>query len=183
MNGFLENQVPLWEKIGQESVYSNEFYSICENDFRHPFDGRRGKFLVIDINESVQIFAETTDGKVILVEQFRFGSGKLSIELPGGRLEKGEDIIAGAKRELFEETGYAGQNAKISAILYPNPAFQVNKMYAVHIANCSKVAPTHFDEMEELATITVAKSDLVQLVKSNKIKNSITLSAIISCIL
>jgi 8-oxo-dGTP pyrophosphatase MutT (NUDIX family) len=167
-----------WERLSQKSIYTHKFCAIYEREFQHPIDNRKGNFLVIDICDSVQIIAETAANEIILVEQFRFGCGELSLEMPAGRLDEGENVIAGAERELLEETGYAGQNAKIIAELRPNPAFQMNKTYAVHIGECEKISQTNFDELEELATIIVTKNELINLVKCDKIKNSLTLSAI-----
>jgi 8-oxo-dGTP pyrophosphatase MutT (NUDIX family) len=167
-----------WKKLRQKSVYAHEYCTLYENEFQHPIDGRRGNFLTIDICDSVQIIAETANNGIILVEQFRFGSGEFSLEIPAGRLEKDEDIIACARRELLEETGYAGRDAKIIAALCPNPASQINQTYVVHMVQCEKISPTNFDEMEELATGIVTRDGLVNLIRDNKIRNSLTLSAI-----
>jgi 8-oxo-dGTP pyrophosphatase MutT (NUDIX family) len=170
-------KIPLWEKLWKKMVYKHKFCAVYENKFRHPTDKREGIFLSIDTCDSVQIIAETVENKILLVQQFRFGSERLSLEFPAGRLENGEDIIGCAKRELFEETGYAGQNAEIIATLYHSPAVQMNKTYVVHITNCTQISQPHFDEMEEIATLVVTKAELINFIKSGEITSSIALSA------
>ncbi|MDR2340843.1 MAG: NUDIX hydrolase [Puniceicoccales bacterium] len=170
-------KISLWEKLWKKMVYGHKFCTVYENKFRHPMDKREGIFLSIDICDSVQIIAETPENKILLVQQFRFGSEELSLEFPAGRLEKDEDIIGCAGRELFEETGYAGQNAKIIAVLYQSPAVQANKTYVVHIANCRQISQPHFDEMEEITTLVATKAELINSIKSGEITSSIALSA------
>ncbi|MDR1256087.1 MAG: NUDIX hydrolase [Puniceicoccales bacterium] len=178
MNITLDAEVPAWEKLWQKPVYEHEFCTLYESKFRHPIDGREGIFLTNDTCDSVQIVAETIEKKFLLVQQFRFGNEKLSLELPAGRMERGEDIIACAERELLEETGYAGQNAKIIGTLYNSPAIQQNRTYVVHVAECRRTSPTNFDEMEELATLIISRDGLINLIKSGKIESCIALSAI-----
>ncbi|MDR2721114.1 MAG: NUDIX hydrolase [Puniceicoccales bacterium] len=170
-------EISSWEKLWKKMTYGNKFCTVYENKFRHPTDKREGIFLSIDICDSVQIVAETVENKLLLVQQFRFGSEKLSLEFPAGRMEKGENIIGCAGRELLEETGYVGQNAEIIATLYQSPAVQTNKTHVVYIAKCKQVSFPHFDEMEEMITLIVTKVELVNLIKSGAITSSITLSA------
>ncbi|MDR3274250.1 MAG: NUDIX hydrolase [Puniceicoccales bacterium] len=177
LSGIANAKVPIWEKLWQKIAYKNKFCTMCDNKFQHPVDGREGIFFSIDICDSVQIVAETRENKVLLVRQFRFGSEKLSLELPAGRMEKDEDIIACARRELLEETGYDGKNARIIATLHQNPAVQVNKTHIVHMEKCEQISQPHFDEMEELATLIVPKDELINLIRSDEIDNSLTLSA------
>jgi 8-oxo-dGTP pyrophosphatase MutT (NUDIX family) len=169
--------IPSWEKLWKKSVYEHKFCTVCENKFRHPLDKREGIFLTIEICDSVQVIAETIENKLLLVQQFRFGSEELSLEFPAGRMENGEDVIACAERELLEETGYSGRDAEIIATFYQNPAMQTNKTHVVRVAKCEQISRPCFDEMEELITLTVAKVELVNFIKSGKITNSITLSA------
>jgi ADP-ribose pyrophosphatase YjhB (NUDIX family) len=57
-----------------------------------------------------------------MVNQYRFGLGKLSLELPGDMMDRGENIIEAAQRQLEKETGFCGELAKVIAKLYPNLA-------------------------------------------------------------
>src|SRR4051812_19123690 len=65
-------------------------------------------FYVLHLADAVSVVATTTDHRLILVRQFRAGSGRDSLETPGGLLDPGEDPLAAGARELLEETGYVG---------------------------------------------------------------------------
>lgn len=73
------------------------------------FDGSESMYEKVKRKDTVSIIAVTEDEKVIVIEQEQSGVGK-SIGLPGGRVENGEDVLEGAKRELSEETGYGSDD-------------------------------------------------------------------------
>jgi ADP-ribose pyrophosphatase len=63
------------------------------------------------------------DGKIILVKQFRYPLQKTLLELPAGKLDKGEDPLLCASRELEEETGYKSKNIKKLGAIYTAPGY------------------------------------------------------------
>src|SRR6185503_21228824 len=72
-----------------------------------------GNFLdatILEFNAWANIVALTKDGQVVLVRQYRHGVCDVLLEFPGGVVERGEDPVEGAKRELLEETGYSSSN-------------------------------------------------------------------------
>jgi ADP-ribose pyrophosphatase len=64
-------------------------------------------FYRVELPEWAQVFAVTDDGRVAMIEQYKHGPGVVSLELPAGYLEPGEDPEVAARRELREETGLA----------------------------------------------------------------------------
>ncbi len=166
-----------WKKLSEKKLNDYGFCQTLQRTFQHPNKKVSGNFIVLNCCDSVQMIAETEDKKIILVNQFRFGSEELSLELPAGRLEKNESPIEGAIRELREETGYAGNNPQILAILYTNPAIIKNKIYVVKIENCKKLYTPSFDQFEAIETQIVDKIQIEQLISDKKITNCITISA------
>src|SRR5690349_12325827 len=89
--------------------------------FRSVRTGHAHDFYITEVADGVHTIAVTPDDRVVLVRQFRAGSGRDSLETPGGLLEPGEDPAAAGARELLEETGYAGDPGEWLGILRPNP--------------------------------------------------------------
>ena len=96
-------------------------------------------FYVIETPDVGVIIAITTDRQIVLVRQYRHGWGGPVLELPAGRIEAGEDAIGGCLRELREETGYSGGQARLLRTVSPNPMRYANRM---HIVLVDGVRPT-----------------------------------------
>lgn len=129
-------------------------------------------------NDWVQVAAITEEGKIVLVNQFRFGVKRNSWELSGGVIEKGEDPVKAALRELEEETGYVAKSAKLAASFSPNPAIQNNKAHVVIAEGCRKLHPVNWDANEEIEVMEVDPSKLDAMIESGEIYHSIAINGI-----
>ena len=85
------------------------------------------------------------DGKIILVKQFRYPLQKTLIELPAGKLDKGEDPLVCATRELEEETGYKAKEIKKLGEIYTAPGYCTE---VLHIYSASGLTPGNHNREE-----------------------------------
>ena len=136
-------------------------------------------FVVIDCVNWVNVIAVTPDEHLVMIEQYRHGSNTVELEIPGGMIDAGDGSpTAAALRELREETGYAGENARLLGQVFPNPAIMSNTCFTVMVENCRCVHPVEFDHGEDLLTRLVPVSDVPGLVASGKIKHSLVVAAL-----
>ena len=104
--------------------------------------------------------ATTDNEQLVAVRQFRFGIEALSLEVPAGVMEPGEDPLETGVRELREETGFVGDQAELLGWVYPNPAIQTNRCFVIGVRNARRVADTEWDEHEELQTELIPWSEI-----------------------
>ncbi len=123
-----------WQKTKQELVY-NGYRKITKKTFKLP-NGKIADFDTYQENNTVCILAITKKHEVILAKQFRPGPEKILLELPGGGIEKKETPLATAKRELLEETGYAGDFKFVRKSLHCGYSNRVR--YNFVAINCEK---------------------------------------------
>jgi len=150
------------------------------SDFKlSPRTGREHDFYVLDSVDWVNVIAVTPDQKLVMVEQYRHGSNTIELEVPGGMMDRHEiDPVATAVRELREETGYEGENARLLGRIHSNPAILSNQTYTVLIENCRLQHGVEFDHGEDLETRLVPVADIPKLVAEEAIGHSLVVVAL-----
>ena len=173
-----ENFPSKWSVIKDELHSDCRIFQVHKRKMRRESDHKVGDFYVIDTNDWVNVLAITTDQKIILVRQFRYGTEGYSLEPPGGVIEKGESPIDAGERELLEETGFSGKNPRIIGNVFPNSAIMSNCCHYLMLTDVEKLSDVSFDPHEELETVQVPISELQNLVKKGEISHSLALNAI-----
>jgi len=130
--------------------------------------------VILDTVNWVNVVATTADGNLVMIEQFRHGSGTVELEIPGGMMDPHDaSPEAAGIRELREETGYAGENPRIIGEILPNPAIMSNTCFTVMVENSRCLHPVEFDHGEDLITRLVPIDDIPDLVSTGKIRHSL----------
>lgn len=167
-----------WNIIEDELHAECRIFDVHKRKMVRDSDKKKGDFYVIDTNDWVNVLAVTAEQNIILVRQFRYGTQKYSLEPPGGVIEQGEDPVLAGQRELLEETGYSGEDAKIIGTVFPNAAIMSNRCYFLLLKDVKKTNDVSFDPHEELETVKVPVKQLQELVKSGEISHSIGVNAV-----
>lgn len=119
----------LFEKtVSKEIVYNGEIFDVEKIKVSLP-DGKFSNRDVVRHNGGVAVLAVKDNGKILFVEQFRKAIDSTLLEIPAGKLEKGEDPFKCAERELEEETGYKSHNIKFMGKVVMAPGFSDEIIY------------------------------------------------------
>ena len=124
------------------------------------------------------ILAETPSGELVLVWQYRHGTDELSLEVPGGVIDPGEEPIDAARRELKEETGYEAESFELVSVVEPNPALQGNRCFTYLARGARPAGATAFDDLEDLETVVVPRSELASLIDDRVITHALVVVAL-----
>ena len=111
-----------WQKVRSEPGPDLGILTVRFDWLKHPIEDRTLKRVVLESVDWINVVALTEDGKSVMVEQYRFGTGSCTIETPGGMVDAGETPLLAAQRELKEETGYSGGHWESLGAVQPNPA-------------------------------------------------------------
>jgi 8-oxo-dGTP pyrophosphatase MutT (NUDIX family) len=135
-----------------------------------PRTGQKHDFFIIECVDWVNVLAVTPDDQLVMVEQFRHGSNTVELEIPGGIMDAGETSpVETGVRELREETGYTGRNARVLGKVFANPAIMTNTCYTVIIEDCALQHAVQFDSGEDLITRLVPIAEVPRLIATGKI--------------
>ena len=99
-NGTLET----WKYLDSRVVHENPYFGVREDDVITPA-GDEDKYYVITKPWATGVVPVTRENGIVLIGQYRYPTQRYSWEIPAGAGDAGEEIIASARRELWEETG------------------------------------------------------------------------------
>ncbi|MDB5179247.1 MAG: ADP-ribose pyrophosphatase [Patescibacteria group bacterium] len=141
--GCMDN-IQVWKELGRKRVFDS-FRKIDAVEYRLP-NGLEKSFDIVIETPSICTLALTPDREVILTEQFRPGPNKIFLELPGGMLDSGEEPLAGAARELLEETGYEGKVEFVADCW--DDAYSIRLRSCFVVTGCHKVRDQELESSE-----------------------------------
>jgi 8-oxo-dGTP pyrophosphatase MutT (NUDIX family) len=168
----------LWERGAEHVRHQTRVFDVLGVEFRHPGRGTKREFVVIRAPDWVNVVAVTPDDQIVLVRQFRFGINTLSLEIPGGVMEAGEDPLETGLRELREETGYAGAPVRLLGTVHPNPAIQGNRCHFVLVEGAVRSHDQEWDADEELQVETRPIAEVMALARDGGITHALVLNAL-----
>ena len=165
------------ELIKSDYKFKGKIFTVREDTVLLP-NGQQANREVIEHPGGVSILAITNDRKILMVEQFRAGPRIVTLEVPAGKLEYGEDPKACGLRELVEETGYiAGKFEKIGSF-YLTPGY-ANELIYIYVAKELTYDKSNPDNDEFLNVKAYDYETLLQMVMNNEIKDAKTVISIL----
>ena len=108
--------------LSTQQIFNGKVISLQVDEVELP-NGKKAKRELIKHPGAVAIIAITDENKLVLVEQYRKALQRTIVEIPAGKLEKGEEPLECAKRELEEETGYECKSIELVTSFYTSPGF------------------------------------------------------------
>jgi 8-oxo-dGTP pyrophosphatase MutT (NUDIX family) len=174
----IQGEPARWERGAEKVLVTTRVLELRNVGYRHPKRGTEKDFLVAHAPDWVNVVAQTPGGEIVLVRQFRFGSNELSLEVPGGVMEKGEDPVAAGVRELLEETGYGGGKARLLGSIQPNPAIMDNHCHIILVEGAVPSGPLDWDEDEEIEVSTADADQVLAWARSGRIVHSLSIAAL-----
>lgn len=137
-------------------------------------DGKKSFREVVIHSGGVVILAFKDEDTILLVKQYRYPIGETVLELPAGKLEKGEDPFEAAKRELEEETGYCANKWTDLGYINTSPGFSDEKLY-LYLAKDLEYTHCHPDEGEIIQAFEYKYDDVLKMIDNGEINDAKTI--------
>ncbi len=161
-----------WPRAGEDEKYHLRYRKMVNRKFVAP-DGRTLNFDIMESGDAVCVLAITKDMKVILAKQFRPGPEKVLMELPGGKVDEDdlepEDAI---KRELLEETGFAGNLQLVGRTV--RDAYFTGHRYHFIATGCIKIQEPKNDENEFIEVVELSIPEFFEHINTGELTDALT---------
>lgn len=166
-----------WPVKSTRELYKNRILTVNADLATNPRNQHQSEYYRIGFPDWINVIALTENHEVILVRQYRHGSQEIELEVPGGCIDFGEDPLEAGMRELLEETGYIGDNAKIIGTVNPNPALQSNTCYTAFCNNARKIQEPELDLGEDIEILHLPLDKINHAILHKEITNSMVIAA------
>jgi ADP-ribose pyrophosphatase len=155
-------------KLKKSKVIYKGFFNL-RIDLLESSAGDQTEYSVLEIrNDATAILAETSEGHIVVLKEFRYPTEKHLLGCPGGLIDSKESPLAAAKRELLEETGYTADEFIVLNKAYPFPGVTGQKIYFVLAKGARKISNPMPEPFEFIQTEEISKEDLYKKIKNGQ---------------
>jgi ADP-ribose pyrophosphatase len=166
-----------WPFVSARPLAHCRIFDVWSELSVEPRTGAERERFVLTCPDWVNVIALTTAEEVVLIEQFRHGTRAVTLEIPGGTIDDGEDALTAGLRELREETGFGGGRATLLGSCEPNPAIQRNRCWFLLVEGAERLGPPCPGEGEDIEVSHVPLSRVREHLASGRIAHALVLAA------
>ena len=158
--------------LSSSEIFNGRVFRVTEDNALLE-NGCEVKREVVHHNGGVTVIPVTDENEIIMVKQYRYGVKRALLEIPAGKLKKGESHYDCGKRELLEETGCTCKEYKYLGEIAPTPAY-VSEIIHMYLAKGLEFSKQSLDEDEFLDIVKVPLEKAYEMVISGEIDDAKT---------
>ncbi|MGM9698942.1 MAG: NUDIX hydrolase [Prevotella sp.] len=162
-----------WEILSSEYLLESKWINVRKDKIRMPKGVELDDFYILEYPDWINVVAITEEGNYILERQYRHGTQTVEYEICAGVIEKGEEPLVAARRELYEETGFGGGEWSLYCVTAPNPAAMTNRNYTFLAKGVKRISTQHLEQSEDIDVIVLSREEVKKILKEGKMMQGI----------
>lgn len=166
-----------WVTTNEKPKYTTNIFKLLSREMKLESENHSATFSILEAPDWINVIPMTPEGDLVLVEQYRYGVERPTLELPGGMVDAGENPLDTAKRELLEETGYEGEEWISLGKVSSNPAILTNYTHTYVVKNCKKIREQQLDGNERINVHLLPETDFLELIHRDQVHHSLVVAA------
>ena len=168
-----------WQVLRRETIYDSPWVRLHRDDVRLPDGSLIDGHHVVDFpRPAVCVVPIGDDGRILLIEHYRFITDTTGWEVPAGRIDEGEQLESAAARELREETGYAAERLEYLGAYHPCNG-STNLTFHVYFGYGLRQVGELTDTNEVLRAAWFSADEVWAMVAANQARDGLTLTALL----
>lgn len=174
----MKPEIKAWASKRTRQLADCRIFTLDEKTAVSPLTGEEHTFYRINTGDWVNIAPITAANELVCIRQFRHGSEQITIEIPGGMVDLGEDPKAAAARECLEETGFQCDELIPLGELAPNPALFPNRLHTFLAPNAKRVAEINNTSTEQTEVQLIPMEQLPEFLVSGEIDHALVVATL-----
>jgi 8-oxo-dGTP pyrophosphatase MutT (NUDIX family) len=180
---FADDPAP-WKVLSSEYVSRKFWYTVRRDEVQLPSGTVIPEYWINEYRPWVNVVAVTERDDVLMVRQYRHGSGMVHFEIPAGTTDAEDtDIEIAGRRELLEETGYGGGRWSPLMTLSANPALQNNLTYTFLAEDVAPMAAPHTEASEDLRLHLVPAREIEAMIDGGELIQALHVAPLLKFLL
>ena len=178
-NQVMSNSVPPWQVLRRVTAYDSPWVRIHRDDVRLP-DGQiiEGHHVIDVPRPAVSVVPLGPDGRLLLIEHYRFITQTTGWEAPAGSVDPGEDLLAAAGRELREETGHGAETMEKLGQYHPSNGIS-NQVFHVYVGRGVRRVGELTDTNEVMRTNWFTLGEVRAMLQRNEIRDGLSMTSLL----
>ena len=167
------SEIKPWKRKKSRLLSDCRIFNLKESVSISPRTGKEHDFYFIETADWVNVVPITKDNELVCIRQFRHGSEQITLEIPGGLVEKGEPAHLAGARECLEEPGFRATNLESVGVLNPNPAIFGNRLHTFLARDVVQVSEISNTSTEQTELNLIPMSEVPDLLMSGEIDHAL----------
>ena len=168
-----EQKIAPWTVFASEYIAHEPWFTVRKEKVQLPNGSIIPSYYVLEYPDWVNVIAITAEGKFLMERQYRHGLQWTGYEICAGVCEKGEEPLESAKRELYEETGYAGGEWKHFMTLSANTSTMNNVCHCFLAEGVKRISTQHLEPTEDISIHLLSTDEVRALLLNDEIRQAL----------